>query len=84
MVARQPLATVREARYGYAVANMGSNPHNTPLLTDVSGLYGLLSELYDLLRALRRSVRVLPIGLVRPYPLALKLGSRLAWRIQSI
>jgi hypothetical protein len=28
MVARQPLATVREARYGYAVANMGSNPHN--------------------------------------------------------
>jgi hypothetical protein len=27
MVARQPLATVREARYGYAVANMGSNPH---------------------------------------------------------
>jgi hypothetical protein len=27
MVARQPLATVREARYGYAVANMGSNPY---------------------------------------------------------
>ena len=49
MVARQPFATVREARYGYAVANIGSNPHNTPLLTDVSGLYGLLSELYDLL-----------------------------------
>jgi hypothetical protein len=32
MVARQPLATVREARYGYAVANMGSNPH-TPLIS---------------------------------------------------
>jgi hypothetical protein len=31
MVARQPLATVREARYGYAVANMGSNPHNGAL-----------------------------------------------------
>jgi hypothetical protein len=29
MVARQPLATVREARYGYAVANIGSNPHIT-------------------------------------------------------
>jgi hypothetical protein len=29
MVARQPLATVREARYGYAVANMGSNPHSS-------------------------------------------------------
>jgi hypothetical protein len=27
MVARQPLATVREARYGYAVANIGSNPY---------------------------------------------------------
>jgi hypothetical protein len=37
MVARQPLATVREARYGYAVANIGSNPHIT-VLTDLTDL----------------------------------------------
>jgi hypothetical protein len=44
MVARQPLATVREARYGYAVANMGSNPHSNRHISEmlVEGKYTIV------------------------------------------
>ena len=71
VVAQQPL------RYGIAVAKVGFNPHNTPLLTDVPDPYEPLSELFGPLQVPRQSVHVLPISLVRPYPLALKPESRL-------
>ena len=71
-----------DARYGLAVALLGSNPYNTPLLTNVYatsvlvGPYGLRSVLLPL-------VRELPIDLVRLYPLLLILVSMSVLRNRS-